>query len=68
MLAQLHVYVFTVASCQQIAGMIAGKSVSQAQSMLSNMAGVASIVIGVSGPNGNVLPTDVSHITVTATA
>lgn len=61
-------YVFTTARCQQIAGMIAGKSASQAQTMLKGMTGVASAVISLSSLDGNILPTDISHITVTASS
>ena len=59
-------YVFTTARLQQIASMIAGKSLSQVKSILTGMTGVANSVVLLTGGNGTTLPTNVSQITVTA--
>lgn len=61
-------YVFTNAREQQIAAMLAGKSASQAQSLLKSTSGVAGAIIRLSGTNGDMLPTNASSITVTTTS
>lgn len=55
---------FSDAQLQNMARSIAGKSYSDAQSLLIHMAGVKQATIHVNGGDGQTLPTDVQRITV----
>jgi len=57
-------YQFTDAQKQALAMLIAGKTKSEAQSLLASQKGVGQVVITLTGGNSDTLPTDVKKITI----
>lgn len=55
-------YQFTDAQKQAMARLIAGKTKSEAQTLLASQTGIGQVVITLSGSNSDTLPTDVSKI------
>lgn len=57
-------YQFTDAQKQALVKLIAGKTKSEAQTLLASQAGVGQVVITLPNGNGDTLPTDVNKITI----
>jgi VCBS repeat-containing protein len=62
--AGVWAYQLSDAQNQAFARLIAGKSLREAQLLLSNQTGVGKVTIQLSGGNGQLLPTDPAKITI----